>query len=122
MYFIFAKSLVTVLLQVYIPAQTGVLAMSGNAEEEWYLLAYVLSSKYRAEILKKMKNSPLTPSEVSRELNCPLSRVSEALKDLERVNLVVCITPKRSKGRLYKLTEKGEKILQRLLNYNKKRT
>jgi predicted transcriptional regulator len=90
--------------------------MSENAEEEWYLLAYVLSSKYRVEILKKMKNSPVTPSELSKELNCPLSRVSGTLRDLEKVNLVICLTPERSKGRLYKLTEKGEKILKRILS------
>jgi predicted transcriptional regulator len=83
-----------------------------NSEEKWRLLAFVLSSKYRTEVLKHLKNSPATPSKLSKELNCPLSRISEALRDLEKAKLVTCLTPKRSKGRLYKLTKKGEKILK----------
>jgi predicted transcriptional regulator len=92
-----------------------------NSEEKWRLVAFVLSSKYRTEVLKRLKNSPTTPSKLSKELNCPLSRISEALRDLEKAKLVTCIAPKMSKGRLYKLTKKGEEILKMVLSENETR-
>ncbi|MFH8119326.1 MAG: ArsR family transcriptional regulator [Candidatus Aenigmatarchaeota archaeon] len=82
--------------------------------DDWYTIAYVASSKYRTEILKLLKDRPKSPSEMSKLLKCPLSRVSEALRSLERMKLITCLTPRIQKGKIYKITEMGIEILKRI--------
>jgi predicted transcriptional regulator len=103
--------LLTIMLQLYTSIEYIIIMPRGN---DWYTIAYVTSSKYRTEVLKKMKDSPSSPSKLSKLLNCPLSRISEALKDLEKIKLVTCTTPRASKGKIYKLTQKGIEILKRI--------
>ena len=54
------------------------------------------------------------PSEIANDLNIKTSQVSSALSDLKKKNLVVCINEEVRKGRLYKCTPLGLKIISEL--------
>ena len=56
----------------------------------------------------------LTPAEMSKETDIPISHISNTLAELLEKDLVVCLTPKLKKGRLYELTASGKKILKNL--------
>ena len=56
----------------------------------------------------------MTPAEMAKETGIPLSHVSNTLAELLKKNIVVCLTPKLKKGRLYELTINGKKILKNL--------
>jgi len=75
------------------------------------VLGYLKSSTYRLKVLKKLKNGFATPSDISSDFEVKLPQISRTLSELENVDLIVCTTPNRSKGRIYRITEKGLKIL-----------
>ena len=79
-----------------------------------YVLGYIKASNYRKKIIKLLQDKKLTPIELSKETNIPLSHISNTLAELLEKDLVVCLTPKLKKGRLYELTNKGVNILKNL--------
>lgn len=84
-------------------------------EKELYsILGFVKVSKYRIETLKTIGNSYKMPSEIARETDLKTSQISSALLDLKRKNLVVCLNEEAKKGRLYKCSDIGLEILERL--------
>ena len=79
------------------------------------LFGYVKISPYRKNTLKFIGNDLKMPSEIARGIGVKTSQVSSALADLKDKNLVICINEEVRKGRLYKCTELGLKVLE-LLN------
>jgi len=77
-----------------------------------YLLGFVLASKYRKKILQSLQDKPLTPAIISEKTGIYPSHVSMTLVELTKKNLVVCLTPKLKKGRLYDLTKEGSNMLK----------
>lgn len=61
-----------------------------------------------------LKDKPLTPTTISDKTDLYPSHVSLTLSELTEKNLVVCLTPKLKKGRLYGLTKQGRKLLKDL--------
>ena len=55
----------------------------------------------------------MTPTEISNELKTHFSQITKNLLELEKRDLVKCLTPNLRKGRLYGMTEKGKKTLKR---------
>lgn len=78
------------------------------------LLGYIKASSHRIKIIKALEGKKLIPTEMVKETNIPLSHVSNTLAELVEKNLIVCLTPELKKGRLYKLTTDGKKILKNL--------
>ena len=79
-----------------------------------YLLGYIKASSYRKKIIKSLQDKKLTPIELAKETDIPLSHISNTLAELLEKDLVVCLTPELKKGRLYELTKKGSSILQHI--------
>ena len=77
-------------------------------------LKYIKRSKYRTDVLKSLNGYPQMPSEIAQYTKITPHHVSHTLKELKDDGLVLCINPKVSKGRIYKLTQKGEKIVKML--------
>jgi len=77
-----------------------------------YLIGYIKASNYRKNIIKSLENKKLTPVEMAKETCIPLSHVSNTLAELLEKDLVVCLTPKLKKGRLYELTTTGKEVLK----------
>ncbi len=81
---------------------------------DWDLISFVKSSDKRLSILSMLKNSVSTPSDISTKLSIPISHVSSTLSELMEQKLVICLTPERRKTKLYKITEKGVKVLSKI--------
>lgn len=74
------------------------------------LVAYVKASEYRTEILSFLRYELKTPSEIGDRIDVRTNHISNILADLRKHDLVICATPNIRKGRLYKLTEKGNRV------------
>lgn len=78
---------------------------------DWELYSFIISSIYRKKILHTLMERPKTPTEIRNETDYYLSHVSNVLNELLKKDLIVCLTPSRSKGRVYRLTEQGIEII-----------
>ncbi|VVB87335.1 Winged helix-turn-helix [uncultured archaeon] len=81
---------------------------------DWDLISFVKSSDKRLRILYLLKNSVFTPSDISTNLSIPISHVSSTLSELMENKIVTCLTPERRKTKLFKITEKGLKVLSKI--------
>ncbi len=86
--------------------------------EELLNLSYILSSKRRYKIIIALYNKIYTPSALSEKTNLKIHDLSKILSELRDKGIVECINPNAKKGRLYRLTKTGEKIIE-LLDQNK---
>lgn len=84
--------------------------MKGNAE----VLGYVLASNYRKKVLVALKDKAITPMTISEKTGVYPTHVSTTLSELTAKNLVICLTPKLKKGRLYELTSSGKNLVKNL--------
>ena len=78
------------------------------------LLGFVKISPYRTKTLKSLEKRVKIPSEIAKEQNIETSQVSAALRDLKNKDLVICVNENARKGRLYKCTELGLDIIEKL--------
>ena len=62
--------------------------------------------------MKALEDKKLTPIEIAKETNIPLSHISNTLAELSEKKLLVCLTPELKKGRLYDLTNEGRNVLK----------
>ena len=73
------------------------------------------NSEYRKKILESLSDvSYLTPSEISEKTKIRLNHVSNFLKDLKDNKLIMCLNDEEKRGRLYKITELGKKVIGEL--------
>jgi predicted transcriptional regulator len=79
-----------------------------------YDLGFVLASEYRKKVMIALQDKPSTPSIIAEQSKIYPSHVSNTLSELVEKKLVVCLTPKLKKGRLYELTANGKKILKQI--------
>jgi len=80
---------------------------------DWEDIAYVKDSPLSRKILECLKDSdsPLTPKGIGKKTNIASSNVSTKLGMLRKRKLVVCMNPDTKKSRFYKITPKGERVL-----------
>lgn len=78
------------------------------------VLSYVRRSKHREKILLTLDNHILMPSDMSKKTNMRPTHVSRALKDLKEHNIVECLNEEETRGRLFKITDKGEEVLEEI--------
>ena len=83
-------------------------------EENWEVVSFVFSSEARLHTLRSLKTKKATPSQIAEQVDQPLSHVSRALRELQDKDLVVCLTPNRTKARLYAITPEGADILSKI--------
>lgn len=78
---------------------------------EWNAIGYIISSTYRVTVLEQLSDGPATPSQIAKDQGITITHVSRALSELKERDLVELLVPEsRRKGRVYGITEKGEKI------------
>lgn len=81
-------------------------------------IAYIKSSKNRYKVVESLKNEIKIPSEIANETGIRLNHVSTLLKDLKNENIVECLNEDFKRGRLYNLTDKGNKAIEFINNQN----
>ena len=76
-------------------------------------ISLLKNSNYRRKILESLSNANyLTPSELAEKTKIRLNHISNFLKDLKENNLVICLNDEEKRGRLYKITELGKKVIK----------
>ena len=75
---------------------------------------YVKRSQYRSKILKSLSDDVKMPSQIAKDTGIVQNHISNSLRQLKEHELIECINPEVRKGRLYRLTENGEKIVDKI--------
>ena len=64
--------------------------------------------------MKSLDDQVKIPSQISKDSGILQNHISAVLKQLKEHELVKCINPEVRKGRLYRLTDKGDNIVKNL--------
>ena len=73
-------------------------------------ISYVEISKYRKKVMKALEDDVKIPSQIAKDSEIRQNHISKVLSELKAHELVECINPEVRKGRLYRLTPKGEEV------------
>ena len=77
-------------------------------------ISYVKISQYRTKVMKSLDEDVLIPTQIAKNSDIRPNHISKVLAELRAHELVECINPEVRKGRLYRLTDKGEDIVKNL--------
>lgn len=74
------------------------------------LYSWVLAGSQRTKVIKNLE-VPKTPMLIQKETKLNFGNVSNVLKSLREKNLVILLNPEDHLGKIYQLSELGEKVL-----------
>ncbi len=77
-------------------------------------ISYVNISKYRTKVMKSLDGEVLIPTQIARNSGIRTNHISKVLSELKTHELVECINLEVRKGRLYRLTDKGEEVTKNI--------
>ena len=77
-------------------------------------MSYVKISTYRTKVMKSLDDEVKIPSQIAKDSDILQNHISAVLRQLKEHELVECINPEVRKGRLYRLTNKGEEVVTSL--------
>ena len=75
---------------------------------------YVARSTYRVKVLKSLKTDVKMPKQIANDSGILTNHISNVLRQLKEKDIVECINPEVRKGRLYRLSDEGLDILDKL--------
>lgn len=82
---------------------------------DWDLVGFVISSRYRVLVLRRLAEGPASPSTIATDADVAISHVSRALGELRDRSLVELLVPEdRRKGRIYGLTDQGTEVWEHM--------
>lgn len=71
-------------------------------------------SKYRKKVMVTLAEDTKMPTQIARDSDIRVNHISKVLAELKSHELIECINPEVKKGRLYRLTEKGDDLMKTL--------
>ena len=77
-------------------------------------ISYVEISQYRKKVMKALDGEVKIPSNIAKDSGIRTNHISKVLAELKSHELVECINPEVRKGRLYRLTDKGDDVVKNL--------
>ena len=77
-------------------------------------ISYVQISKYREKVMKSLEGEVKIPSQIAKDSDIRVNHISKVLSELKAHELIECINPEVRKGRLYRLTDKGDEIVKNI--------
>ena len=77
-------------------------------------MSYVEISKYRSKVMKALEDDVKIPSQIAKDSEIRQNHISKVLSELKAHELVECINPEVRKGRLYRLTDKGNELVKNI--------
>ena len=77
-------------------------------------MSYVKISQYRTKVMKSLDGEVKIPTVIAKDSEIRPNHISKVLAELKAHELVECINPEVRKGRLYRLTDKGETVTENL--------
>lgn len=78
------------------------------------VIKYINRSKYRVRTLKAIGEDVKMPKEIAEDSGILQNHISNVLRELKEKDVVECINPNVRKGRLYRLSEDGLDILDKI--------
>ena len=90
----------------------SLLGASGSMDDE--TLDFVRRSSYRQNVLKALEDNVLMPKEIAERSSIKTNHVSKVLSELKSKELIELVNPEARKGRLYRLTDDGDEIVDYL--------
>jgi predicted transcriptional regulator len=78
------------------------------------LTEYVNKSSYRVKVLKSLGNDAKMPKQIADDSGILPNHISNVLRQLKDKDIVECINPEVRKGRLYRLSDDGLDVLEKL--------
>ena len=88
--------------------------MDENEKKEFDVVRYVNKSSYRRRAMKAIGHNVKIPKEIAHDSDILQNHISNVLRDLKDKELVECLNPDMKKGRLYRLSENGLDILDKV--------
>lgn len=77
-------------------------------------IEYVNRSQCRLKVMKCLDSEVKIPSEIANDTEIFQNHISNTLRQLKEHELIECINPEVKKGRLYRLTDKGDELVKNL--------
>ena len=77
-------------------------------------ISYVKISTYRTKVMKSLEDEVKIPSKIAEDAEIRQNHISKVLAELKVHELVECINPEVKKGRLYRLTPKGDELVKNI--------
>ena len=77
-------------------------------------MSYVQISKYREKVVKALDGETKIPTQIAKDSEIRPNHISKVLSELKAHELVECINPEARKGRLYRLTDKGNELVKNI--------
>lgn len=81
-------------------------------------ISYVQISTYRTKVMKSLNDEVKIPFQIAKDSDILQNHISAVLRQLKEYELVECINPEVRKGRLYRLTKKGNEIVKNMDDSN----
>jgi DNA-binding MarR family transcriptional regulator len=82
-------------------------------EEKIELLSWIKSGKQRKKIILSIEGKN-TPTQITKDTRLQINHVSKILLEFRKKGIVELINPDKRVGRLYRLTEMGEKLKEEI--------
>ncbi len=86
----------------------------GLSDEMLTEVSYVKISQYRTKVIKSLEGDVKIPTVIAKDSGIRANHISKVLAELKAHELVECINPEVRKGRLYRLTDKGDELVKNL--------
>ncbi len=83
-------------------------------DETLIKLSYVNISSYRARTVKVLKDEVKMPTQIAKDAGIRPNHISKVLHELKDAGIAECINEEVRKGRLYRLTDLGEEIVENI--------
>lgn len=84
-----------------------------TTDTDWDAVSHVLSSKYRTMAVDALRKGPAQPTTIADESGVRITHISRALSETrERGVVQALVDDATKKGRLYDLTDKGERVAE----------
>ena len=83
-------------------------------DETLIKLSYVNISSYRVKVVKSLKDDVKIPTKIAEDSGIKTNHISKVLRELKKSGIAECINEEARKGRLYRLTDLGEEIVEKL--------
>ncbi len=75
------------------------------------LVAKILRSKLKHQILLEINKEKITQAQLSKRLNLYRSHINQIITDLLKDELIICLNPKDRDYKFYEVTKLGKDIL-----------
>lgn len=85
-----------------------------DEKAEAKLIRYIEKSTYRHRVFKTIGRGVKMPKEIADESGILQNHISNVLRQLKDKELAECLNPNMKKGRLYRLSEKGLYLLDKI--------